>query len=214
MNYFGHCAVASWFDGKEAAPFGFGAMLPDFVLMARAKLASPATSNNAIADGIDLHHRTDAAFHHQPAVLALMRELSERLAHYGCARGPARAVAHIGVELLLDAVWTDDETYARCYQHAIATDVSQLHWDANDDVDGATAMQNLQRRLIEFGVPRDLQRTDSIVHRMHRMLIDRPRLAPSASDLVAIGRAVDDQRMRCQIAAPTVLRSVRATLQI
>ena len=78
-------------------------MLPDFATMSGARLAE-AHDDAGVTLGIALHHRTDGAFHHLPPVLALMRELDDRLERAGCARGPRRAVAHIGVELLLDGV--------------------------------------------------------------------------------------------------------------
>ena len=212
MNFFGHCAVATWFSTDRAAAHGFGSMVPDFAAMTRAKLAQPATTDAAVAEGIALHHRTDAAFHSLPVVLGLMRELGERLAAYGCARGPARATGHIGIELLLDGELASDPSNAHAYISALATESNVLCWDATDDVDGVAAMAQLHGRLLAFGVPHDLQRTESIVHRLQRMLHDRPRLAPSACDLVAMQRAIDDQRHRCVVATPTVLRSLRAAL--
>ena len=212
INFFGHCVVAKWFPTDRAEAYGFGSMVPDFALMARSKLAKPATTDAAVADGIALHHRTDAAFHGLPVVLGLMRELGERLAAYGCARGPARATGHIGIELLLDGELASDTSNAQAYISALTTQSSVLRWDADDDVDGAAAMAQLHQRLIAFGVPYDLARTDSIVHRLQRMLHDRPRLAPSAQDLLAMQRAIDDLRQRCVVATPTVLRSLRAGL--
>jgi len=214
MNFFGHCAVATWVGSDHPAAHGFGSMVPDFAVMVRARLDSPATEDAVVAQGIDLHHRTDSAFHHMPAVLGLMRELSARLASYGCARGPARAVAHIGVELLLDGELATETAYAQAYLAAIGTEASVLRWDPADDVDGSAAMAQLQARLVSYGVPHDLQRTDAIVHRLHRMLQPRPRLAPSADDLVAIHRAIDEMRQRCAVATPTVIRGLRAALAV
>ena len=214
MNFFGHCVVATWFPTDRAQAHGFGSMVPDFAAMTRAKLARPATIDAAVAQGIDLHHRTDAAFHGLPVVLGLMRELGERLAAYGCARGPARATGHIGIELLIDGELASDASHAQAYLAALTTESNVLRWDTDDAVDGVAAMAQLHQRLIGFGVPHDLQRTESIVHRLHRMLHDRPRLAPSAADLVAMQRALDDQRQRCVVATPTVLRSLRAALGV
>ena len=123
MNYFGHAAIASWHVAPTAPDSGataLGAMLPDFATMSGTRLADPTDAG--VARGIDLHHETDAAFHPLPVVLALMRELDERLDAAGCARGPRRAVAHIGVELLLDGVLVEDETYRASYLAALAHD--------------------------------------------------------------------------------------------
>src|SRR5258708_1440822 len=107
VNFFGHAAVSSWLDDAGDG-VALGSMLPDFAGMIRARLDDPAPPATELARGVELHHATDAAFHRMPATLALMRELDDRLLGGGCARGPRRAVAHVGVELLLDGVLVDD----------------------------------------------------------------------------------------------------------
>ncbi len=207
MNYFGHAAVASWHSTEPATVLG--AMLPDFATMSRTRLAEPTDANVAI--GIDLHHKTDGAFHHLPPVLALMRELDDRLEALGCARGPRRAVAHIGVELLLDGVLVAEPTYRAAYTAALAYDqASVLFRDEGD----ATRFAALHARLRQYGVPDDLQQPESIVHRMHRMLAHRPLLAPSPADLVAIRTALSAHQPRVEVATVTVIRAMRAGLQI
>ena len=107
MNYFGHAAVASWTTSVPRVLLG--AMLPDLATMCAARLAAAdAQPDPDLARGIALHEATDAAFHKLPAATALMRELDDRLDRAGCARGPRRAVAHVGTELLLDGVYIDD----------------------------------------------------------------------------------------------------------
>ena len=48
-------------------------------------------------------------------------------AAHGCARGPRRAVAHIGVELLLDGVLVDEPSYRAHYVAAIEHD-GYIEW--------------------------------------------------------------------------------------
>src|SRR2546428_3982578 len=124
MDFFGHAAVASWRDGGPAVVLG--AMLPDFATMCRARLDTPTDAE--IAVGVELHHATDAAFHQLPVVTGLMRELDDRLARGGCARGPRRAVAHIGTELLLDGVLVDDAAYRASYEVGFVYDPSAVRW--------------------------------------------------------------------------------------
>jgi acyl carrier protein phosphodiesterase len=187
MNFFGHAAVASW--SSPAPGTVLGAMLPDFATMVRARLAD--AEDRDVAAGIAHHHATDAAFHGMPAVLALMRELDERLAALGCARGPRRAVAHIGVELLLDGVLVDEAAYREAYAGGLARLVTLLS------------------RLRAHGVPDDLRRPHAITQRLHRMLAHRPLLAPAPADLVAIDRALVAYQPRVEAAADTVLRGLR-----
>lgn len=202
VNFFGHAAVASW--TSDLPGVALGSMLPDFATMSGARVAS--TPDEALARGIDLHHATDAIFHALPAVTGLMRELDDRLDRLGCARGPRRAVAHIGVELLLDGVLVEEAAYRASYTAALAYE-SAITWrEAGDDERFAW----LLGRLRAHGVPDDLQRTDAITLRLARMLQHRPLLRPSPDDLVAIRRALDDHQARVEVAADTVLRGLRA----
>jgi hypothetical protein len=205
VNYFGHAAVASWFGSDPE--IALGAMLPDFATMSRTRLDEPASAS--IARGIALHHETDGAFHHLPPVLALMRELDDHLEQRGCARGPRRAVAHIGIELLLDGVLVDNATYRDSYLRALDADTSPLRFRDPED---APRFAALHTRLRSYGAPDDLRDPASIVHRLHRMLAHRPLLAPNAADLTAIRAALAAQKPRVDVATDTVLRALRAAL--
>ena len=204
VNFFGHAAVASWQLGRGGLPLG--AMLPDFSTMCGARIVG--TPDAEVADGIALHHATDKAFHNLPVVVGLMRELDQRLERGGCARGPRRAVAHIGVELLLDGVLLDIEDYRDSYILGLEYD-APLSWrDEGDDL----RFDALLARLRAHGVPLDLKRPESITHRLSRMLGHRPLLAPSPSDLSTITISLLEHKPRVEVAADTVLRALRAAL--
>ncbi len=205
MNYFGHAAVASW--RREPPGFVLGAMLPDFSSMCGARLAPGGDA--AIEAGIALHHATDAAFHALAPVTASMRELDGRLEHGGCAKGPRRAVAHIGVELLIDGVLVADEAYRAAYSAALDVDPAGIAWRNPGDRD---RFAQLFARLRGHGPPDDLRRVDSIVMRLSRVLAHRPLLAPNAADLRAIHAALVDHQPRVTVAAETVMRGMRAAL--
>ncbi|HET9625691.1 MAG TPA: hypothetical protein VFP84_30205 [Kofleriaceae bacterium] len=201
MNFFGHAAIAS-----ESAPgVVLGAMLPDFATMCGGRIEGSADAD--VTAGIALHHATDAVFHQLPAVLGLMRELDDRLRAAACARGPRRAVAHIGVELLLDGLLVAEPAYRAAYLAALGCD-AQLTW--RDDA--APRFAGLVARLRGFGVPDDLQRPEAITQRIARILAHRPLLAPSPDDLRAIRASLTAFRPRVEVAAETVLRGVRAGL--
>lgn len=205
MNYFGHAAVSSWSDPSPAR--ALGAMLPDFAGMIGGKLGDCA--DREIADGIALHHATDHVFHTLAPVVALMKELDAQLDQLGCARGPRRAVAHVGVELLLDGVLVATEPYRAIYAAAIACDPARVTWSDPDDAARFAVMID---RLRGYGVPDDLRDPAAIASRLARILAPRPLLAPSPSDLRAIGSALAQQRPRIAIAAETVMRGMRAQL--
>ena len=204
MNFFGHAAVASW---SHAAPGAvLGAMLPDFATMCGGRIAG--ADDAEVTRGIALHHATDGAFHTLPVVLGLMRELDDQLAARDCARGPRRAVAHIGVELLLDGELTDEPAYRAAYLAGLAYEPA-LAWR-----DEATAPRfaTLLARLRARGIPEDLRSPDAITTRMHHILAHRPLLAPSPDDLRAIHGALTAFQPRLTVAADTVLRALRAAL--
>ncbi|MBA3393195.1 MAG: hypothetical protein H0T89_11145 [Deltaproteobacteria bacterium] len=206
MNFFGHAAVASW--SSTAPGVVLGAMLPDFATMSGARIANDGAHGSDVATGIALHHATDATFHRLPVVTGLMRELDALLDDGGCARGPRRAVAHIGVELLLDGVLVDDPSYREAYARALAHDAIVIWREPDDPARYAILMS----RLRAHGVPDDLRDPRSITHRLARMLGHRPLLAPSPHDLRVIGAALVTYQARVAVAAATVMRAVRATL--
>ncbi len=205
VNFFGHAAVASWRVGRGGLPLG--AMLPDFSTMCGARVAS--TPDAEVADGIALHHATDKAFHTLPVVMGLMRELDQRLERGGCARGPRRAAAHIGVELLIDGVLIDNEEYCDSYILGLEYE-APIEWrNEGDDLRYGA----LIARMRGYGIPKDLKRPESITHRLSRMLGHRPLLAPSPSDLSTITISLLEHKPRVEVAVDTVLRQLRVALK-
>lgn len=204
VNFFGHAAIASWSSSTPGVILG--SMIPDFSTMSGARVA--ATADLEVAAGIELHHATDAAFHTLPAVTGLMRELDDALARRACARGPRRAVAHIGIELLLDGVLVREPSYRAAYTRGLAHEVA-IEWQAHGD---DARFARLIERLRTYGVPDDLERVDAIVHRLARILGHRPLLAPSPEDLRAIAAGLAELQPRVEVAAETVLRGLRAAL--
>lgn len=209
MNYFGHAAVASWqTTGDALAGVALGAMLPDFGVMCSARIASGGTVH--VDAGIALHHATDAVFHHAPAVTALFRDTEARLEARGVRRGPMRAAAHVGVELLLDGVLLDDARHRDAYTAGLAHDPAPLVWREDGD---AARFATLLARLRGYGVPDDLRRPRAAAERIFRMLAGRRLLAPDATERAAIADVLENVAPRIAVAAPTVIRQVAAGLQ-
>jgi hypothetical protein len=204
VNFFGHAAIASW--SAPAPGVVLGAMLPDFATMCGGRIET--AHDEAVARGIALHHATDAVFHQLPVVTALMRELDEQLDLRGCARGPRRAVAHIGVELLLDGVLIDEPAYRAAYLDGLAHDPSLAWRDPGDAPRFAILLDRLRAR----GVPEDLRLPEAVTTRVHRVLAHRPLLAPSTADLRAIRGALVGFQPRIGVAAETIVRGMRAAL--
>lgn len=208
MNYFGHAAVASWSTPSgELGGVALGAMLPDFAVMCGARVAGAAEP--AIARGVALHHATDAVFHLAPAVLALFREAEGHLTARRVRRGPTRAAAHVGVELLLDAVLLDEARHRDAYAAALEVDPGPVHWRDDGDADRFAVLHG---RLRAHGVPDDLRRPRAAAERLFRMLTGRRLLAPDAAERVAIVEVLTAMSPRVATATPTVLRQVEAGL--
>jgi hypothetical protein len=208
VNYFGHAAVASWrATADELGGLALGAMLPDFGVMCGAR-ATGAT-DDAITRGIALHHETDAVFHHAPAVLGLMRDAEARLTAGGVRRGPTRAAAHVGVELLLDGALLDDPRHRAAYEAALAHDAALITWR---DADDAPRFGAWFARLRTYGVPDDLRRPRSAAERIFRMLAGRRLLAPEAAERTVIAAVLEEIAPRVAVAADTITRQVAAGL--
>jgi hypothetical protein len=99
MNFFGHAFVAGWLSERE--PFILGAMLPDLASVLRVSV--PTSSLLELSAGIEFHHATDRAFHAAEVFRALEQQARLSLAAAGLPKGARRALAHIGVEFLIDA---------------------------------------------------------------------------------------------------------------
>jgi hypothetical protein len=209
VNFFGHAAVASW--SSEAPGTALGAMLPDFATMAGIRIASSADAD--VTAGIALHHATDAAFHTLPLVLDLMRELDALLDRAGCARGPRRAVSHIGIELLLDGILVDDPTYRDVYVRGLHHDDPTLAFRP-DPTDAPTRFARLLARLRSYGVPDDLKSPLAITQRLARMLAHRPLLAPSPADLETFTPALGAMRARVNGDGLKIINLLRGSTRI
>lgn len=208
MNFFGHAVVSrrveqapGRFPGQ--APYALGAMLPDLASMCGGRLEHVGQA--PVAAGVELHHRTDLIFHKHPRVLELMSELHERLLRDGCARGPARAGSHIGVELLLDGVFLEDSESRALYEQAVLHPPEPLSWRQVED---AERFAVLRRRLSWAGAPYDLSAPRGAAERLVRTLARRPRLAASSADAACLARGLEALAPRVERWADEILREV------
>lgn len=208
MNFFGHASVASWY---EATPgFVLGAMLPDFFSMLRMKPASALDPN--LVRGIELHHRTDAAFHGAERFLALTRTARIALSEAGLARGPARAVAHIGVELLLDEVLASEQTARMAYLDALAHGQSHPQSLAFQGQDDPPRLRALLAVLASRGAPESTAAPSLVAERIERALKGRPRLSLDEPSRELVGDWVVRTRPDVVECASALLGELRARL--
>ena len=132
MNFFGHATVASWVSNAPAVVLG--AMLPDFATMIRAR--PPTAKQPELWRGVRLHHDTDAVFHDHPVFRELCADAVAALSELGLARGPARATAHVGVEIHIDGVLARDDSARKSYLDALGAApalAAKLDWRAAEE---------------------------------------------------------------------------------
>lgn len=180
MNFFGHATVASL--RSEEPRFLLGAMLPDFGSMAMMRL--PAVLDSALARGVELHHETDRLFHAAPQFRVACASALTVLEPQGVARATARAVGHVGSELLLDGLLSFDEraraAYARSLRFALDEHVERdLDWKSAAD---AERMRALLVRLQAAPLPEGYRDADFVCDRLEHILARRPRLAMQPGD--------------------------------
>jgi hypothetical protein len=115
MNFVGHALVAARLDDDPDVVLG--AMAPDLLPHSGARAST--TLPLAVERGRRLHHASDGVFHRNVAFLQHQRRITEILGRAGVPRGPARASAHLAVELVLDGTLLATDP-APAFHHAWA----------------------------------------------------------------------------------------------
>jgi len=159
-----------------------GAMLPDLCSMAGLRVQT--VLDPELARGVDLHHETDRRFHAHPQFLALCSSALESLEARGVSRAAARAVGHVGSELLLDGLLSDDlharAAYGRALQNAIESQLaSQVVFKQDERPE---ALRRVLGRLATAPIPEGYRDAGFVCDRLEVILGRRPRLAMRAED--------------------------------
>jgi acyl carrier protein phosphodiesterase len=180
MNFFGHAVVATL--EHDAPCFVLGAMLPDLCSMAGLQLKG--CDHAVIAAGIAQHHRVDRAFHGCAPFVAACSSALSTLEAQGVTRASARAVGHVGSELILDGALAHRAHARRAYQAALAVACEPGTLDALSFRDDARrrVLLTVAERLATAPIP-EAYREPAFVHdRLSTILARRPRLALASSD--------------------------------
>jgi hypothetical protein len=209
VNFFGHAALASRFSSDPA--FVLGAMLPDLANM--LALRPPAASDGALAAGMRFHHVTDEAFHELPAFRTLCLEGMRLLSAGGVSRGTRRAVAHVGVELMIDAELAENAEARAAYLGALRACrdralLERLGWPPDQKIRLASLATVLEERS-DGAKPT----TATLVERLVRTLAKRPRLAIADSARAAVADWVELARGRVVASAPALLADLVAAIR-
>jgi len=217
MNFFGHALIAQRDEatrGPIRAEFVLGAMLPDFAAMLRTR--PPLATLAALSAGVSFHHRTDDAFHGSHSFLEFSRQASSFLSERGVSRGTARAVAHVGVELLLDGAFAGESGVNEAYLSAIACAMTEqvhgfIRWHASD---ARERFQHLCHNLHQRGRFQENPESELVAQRLQRILADRPRLAMDDRGLLVVREWIELARSQITSGAPQLLLEVEQRLYL
>lgn len=193
MNFFGHLYMAAWHGAlggagfaagvpRDAAAYGFGAMLPDFAGIVRARVAH--VSDAPLAAGVALHHAVDDAFHGADAFIGLCAAAHEALTVSGVEHGHARAIAHIGTEMMLDACLIEEPRSAALYLAALEAAPALL--DAVRTHGERQRLDAFVLRIRGYGLPVGYRDDAFVAARIQDALAPRPRLALTAAEIAVL----------------------------
>jgi len=216
MNFFGHAVIArrhEFAQGRLRPAFILGAMLPDFASMLRVR--PPLASHPEVSAGVRFHHLTDDAFHGSESFLEFSRRASTTLGAQGLSRGSARAVGHVGVELLLDAALAREPGANEAYLLALesATDdriASTIRWETSDSIE---RFRHLCHTLSSRGKIRGDATAEVFADRLHAILATRPRLALDDAGHSVVRDWVVTTRPLIASEAPSWLRDIERRLE-
>ncbi len=206
MNLLAHMAVAR--AVRDEAPYLLGAALPDLASPVRCRLTEPS-GVDALDAGIRLHHRTDAVFHGLGWFLDLQASIGSALRDRGVGRGPSRAAAHVGIELLLDGALESDEHLGAAADDALRA--LETHRVAVESMAAAGTEQRWSGqldRIVGHARPRDGMDADLVAARLERICARRPRLAFAEGDRAIVSDVLEGVADEVDAAADNVVLAV------
>ena len=154
-----------------------GSIVPDLAAWGRFRLVSRNADGTALGLGIAIHHQTDTEFHSDPWFVAIQTKIRSDLEALGVGRGPARACAHVGTEMLIDGELCADPYQSQAARAALA--VISAAPDGLNQIVSADAISDWNLHLnsvASFGVPPDYHDPVAVASRLARILRGRPRL--------------------------------------
>ncbi len=197
MNVGGHIVVAASVAPEEPVVW-LGAALPDLGAMGRFRLLG-STPDPEVTRGIAMHHRTDDVFHSHPWFTGLMSRLRASLKEAGLDRGAARAIAHVGPELLLDGELLRRPGQTDAVDTTIRLlDEPELRARLRSLVSPDMATDWIEHLASVAGHPSPPDHHDphAVAQRLHRILRRRPRLAFDADQVAAAAACLDAEHER------------------
>ncbi len=196
-----------------AVPYLVGSALPDFAAMGRFRLTG-RPGDEGVRAGIELHHRTDDAFHRHPWFRSNSTAVAEQLEARGLSRGAARACGHVGIELLLDG-------HLLAGRPALRTSTQRALRSAGEPRLGlVVAVEEHQRpawrdhldTLSSWSLPEDYGEADAVAERLRRILARRPRLAFGDDEVHLVGRVLAERKPTLEAGTDELVADLAETL--
>ncbi len=190
MNLGAHVIVAAGLGDDPV--IHLGAALPDVATIGGFRMV-PNAGTGRLGEGIALHHATDEAFHGHPWFLTRQKVVFDRLTDGGVRRGAARASAHVGVELLLDGeLFGGAEAASRAQFVKLAFDHAAGGPDLVELVPFERRPEWLDHlsQLHRWRSPSYFSDPGGVAHRMQQILLRRPRLAMTNSEVPLVASAL------------------------
>jgi hypothetical protein len=198
VNFVGHHEVAARLGLPADARLG--AMLPDLATMLGVRLQRELLAPS-VAEGVAVHHATDAVFHDDARVRRAMVSLGAALSDAGLARGPARAIGHVGYEMLLDATAT--APIADALDESRATAVTDaLH----DHPEWSVMRSYLATRRAHY------DDVEWVAERLFHILDRRPRLRFPHAQISDVAAALATAQPSVRAHAPAIFADVTAAV--
>ncbi len=204
MNFFGHAVIALRAD-RDARHL-LGSMLPDFEAMIDVPLV--AVRDASVQRGIDLHHRTDDAFHRNAVFVRIAALALDALTELGVRRGTGRAVGHIGTEMFLDGWLAREQGHVDAYLAALEVEIDgRLQWE-----DAGRGFARLRSRLTRWGAPGDYAEPAFVLARLTDALRRRPALAVLEEECAQVAEFLPSLKALVEADAPELLHRVQDAL--
>jgi hypothetical protein len=212
VNVLGHTHVADRLRPDDVA-HALGAVLPDLATIAGVRLQTPlrTPAHTALAEGIACHHAVDATFHSLARFRTGAAALRHDLLAAGLPTGPARAVAHVGYELLLDGALVGSAA-EDAYRRAVAI--------AATATDVISPVHRAQWRAFVHRIAMDGHRTvryddvDWVAGRLFGLLATRPRLRLERRDVASVALVLGRHAPAIRASAGDILDSTYASRRV
>lgn len=170
------------------------------------------TDDGELAAGIAHHHQVDLLFHSAPQFVRHMAGIARALEAEGLNRGAARAVGHLGVELLIDGALAAQGHSQTEYFAALGVlddeDAGPAPWATST----TEALRRLCARLRSAPLPAAYANPELVSLQLQRILQPRQRLRFSPEQQPLVLKVLSQRQASLDAEVPALLASLQDEL--